>query len=155
MKLLQRGVCVLFLFSCPFVANAAKSRGEISPTGLVAILVVGGIIAAVVWGSKYSSQKQEEERERMRRQSEMARRERVYAKYGHTEDAKRIISRKVWVGETAEQLRDSLGTPEDIDEKVLKTKRKEIWKYDRKGVNRFGLKFTVENGVVVGWDEKQ
>ncbi len=91
----------------------------------------------------------------MRRQSEMARRERVYAKYGHTEDAKRIISRKVWVGETAEQLRDSLGTPEDIDEKVLKTKRKEIWKYDRKGVNRFGLKFTVENGVVVGWDEKQ
>jgi hypothetical protein len=83
-----------------------------------------------------------------------ARRSRIYQKYGRTEIAERIIKKTVWVGETAEQLRDSLGAPLDIDEKVLKTKRKEIWKYVRKGKNRYGLKFTVENGAVVGWDEK-
>ena len=82
------------------------------------------------------------------------RRARIYSKYGRTDIAERILNKQVWVGESAEQLRDSMGDPLDIDEKVLKTKRKEVWKYVRKGVNRYGLKFTVENGFVVGWDEK-
>lgn len=83
-----------------------------------------------------------------------ARRARIYGKYGRTEVAERLIKRTVWVGETAEQLQDSLGVPVDIDEKVLKTKRKETWKYVRRGRNRYGLRITVENGIIVGWDEK-
>ncbi len=83
-----------------------------------------------------------------------ARREAVYRKYGHTEDAARIIARSIWQGETAEQLRDSLGRPIDVDQKVLKTKTKEVWKYSQTGVNRFGLRVTLENGVVVGWEKK-
>lgn len=83
-----------------------------------------------------------------------ARRARIYRKYGRSEIAERILSKTVWIGETAEQLRDSFGAPIDVDEKVLKTKRKEVWKYVRKGKNRYGLRFTVENGIVVGWDEK-
>jgi hypothetical protein len=59
-----------------------------------------------------------------------------------------------WQGQTQEQLLDSLGRPADTDTKVLKTKTKEIWKYNRVGKNRFGLRVTVENGVVVGWDKK-
>ena len=83
-----------------------------------------------------------------------ARREAIYAKYGHTEIAERIINKTVWVGESAAQLRDSLGAPVDTDERVLKTKRKETWKYAQRGKNRFGLRIVVENGLVVGWDEK-
>jgi hypothetical protein len=83
-----------------------------------------------------------------------ARRDRIYVKYGRTEIAERIIGKTVWVGETEDQLRDSFGAPVDIDEKVLKTKRKQIWKYAHRGGNRYGLRFTVENGIVVGWDEK-
>ena len=83
-----------------------------------------------------------------------ARKERIYEKYGHTEIADRIVNRTIWVGETREQLLDSWGSPLDIDEKVLKTKRKEIWKYFRKSANRYGYKITVEDGIVVGWDEK-
>ena len=83
-----------------------------------------------------------------------ARKERIYQKYGHTEIAEKIINQMFWVGQTSEQLLDSLGKPIDIDENVLKTKKKEIWKYCQKSTNRFGLKIRVENGIVVGWDEK-
>jgi hypothetical protein len=83
-----------------------------------------------------------------------ARRARIYKKYGRTTTAENIIRNVVWVGETADQLRDSFGDPLDIDERVLKTKKKEIWKYIRKGTNRYGLRFTVENGIAIGWDEK-
>ena len=83
-----------------------------------------------------------------------ARKERIYQKYGHTEIAEKIINQMIWIGQTSEQLLDSLGNPIDIDENVLKTKRKEIWKYHQKSANRFGLKIRVENGIVVGWDEK-
>lgn len=83
-----------------------------------------------------------------------ARRDGIYLKYGHNETAEKIIGKVIWVGETSEQLSDSLGQPVDIDENVLKTKRKETWKYYQKSTNRFGLKVKVENGIVVGWDEK-
>lgn len=83
-----------------------------------------------------------------------ARRKEIHAKYGHNELAEAIIARRVWVGQTPEQLIDSKGRPHDIDEKRLKTKSKEIWKYHHRGGNRYGLRITVENGEVVGWDEK-
>lgn len=83
-----------------------------------------------------------------------ARRDKIYKKYGHTDIAKKIVNRTIWVGETSEQLIDSMGKPVDIDERVLKTKRKEVWKYYQKSTNRFGLKITIENDVLVGWDEK-
>lgn len=95
-----------------------------------------------------------EELKRQAAQAEVERKERVYRKYGHGDVAEKILNRTIWVSETAEQLRDSLGSPADIDEKVLKTKRKEIWKYFQTGANRFGLRITLENGLVVGWDEK-
>lgn len=56
--------------------------------------------------------------------------------------------------ETTEQLLDSLGSPVDIDEKRLKTKTKQTWKYFAKGGRRYGFKVFVEKNVVVGWDEK-
>jgi hypothetical protein len=36
----------------------------------------------------------------------------------------------------------------------LKTKRKAVWKYAHRGGNRYGLRITVENNAVVGWDER-
>ena len=87
-------------------------------------------------------------------QLKKARRDLIYKKYGQNEVAEKIIKKTVWVGETKEQLRDSLGAPCDIDENVLKTKVKEVWKYHQKSANRYGFKVKVENGIVVGWDEK-
>lgn len=88
------------------------------------------------------------------RVAEEERRRSIYQKYGHTEIAEKIIDKKVWMGATGEQLIDSWGRPLDIDESVLKTKKKEVWKYCRKGANRYGYKVKIENGIVIGWDEK-
>ena len=71
------------------------------------------------------------------------------------EDAKRIVRREIWQGQTEVMLIESLGAPADMDETVMKTKSKRVYKYQPRGANRFGLRVTVEDGVVVGWEDKR
>ena len=80
------------------------------------------------------------------------RRKHLIEKYGDAEIARRMMKGLIWQGETREQLLESLGKPADTDEKVLKTKTKEIWKYRRTARNRFGLKVTLDDGIVVAWE---
>src|SRR5207249_11873632 len=75
------------------------------------------------------------------------------ARFG-AETCFRILAHQLWIGQTQEQLREALGKPVDIDEKVLKTKRREVWKYDQTGTNRFNTRVTLDNGIVTGWDRK-
>lgn len=98
------------------------------------VLLAGGVVGAGIWGYRQ-------------------RRKHLIERYGDAETARRMMRGIVWQGETAEQLRESLGEPEDIDEKVLKTKRKEVWKYRRTGKNRFGLRVTLDDGIVTAWDK--
>lgn len=93
-------------------------------------------------------------READRKAATEARRARLLAKYGDEEVVAKIMARTIWQTQTADQLRESLGDPVDTDEKVMKSKRREVWKYHQTGANRFGLRVTLEDGVVVGWDEK-
>ena len=82
------------------------------------------------------------------------RRRHLTEKYGDPEVARRIMKQILWQGETQEQLVESLGTPIDTDQKVMKTKSKEVWKYRPTGRNRFGLRVTLDDGIVVAWDVK-
>jgi len=75
-------------------------------------------------------------------------------KYQDEETVIKIMNGQIWKGMSLVQLFDSLGQPDDIDEKVLKTKRKQIWKYHHSGGNRYKLKITLDDDIVVGWDEK-
>ena len=75
-------------------------------------------------------------------------------KYGDAELVDRLMRKMFWQGQSEGQLIDSLGRPLDIDQKVLKTKTKEVWKYNRTGKGRYALRITLENGEVVGWDQK-
>lgn len=75
-------------------------------------------------------------------------------KYQDEEVVQKIFQGYFWQGQSEEQLRDSLGPPPDIDHKVLKTKTRNVWKYHHQGGNRFGLRITVEDGYVTGWDKK-
>lgn len=75
-------------------------------------------------------------------------------KYQDEEIVQKILSRIIWVGQTAEQLTDSLGHPVATDRKLLKTKTRDVWKYRHQGANRYGLRITVENGQVSGWESK-
>lgn len=75
-------------------------------------------------------------------------------KHGDTQLVSRIMSGAIWETMTSGQLYDSVGQPEAVDQKYLKSKSREVWKYNRLGANRYGLRITLENGKVVGWDSK-
>ncbi len=73
----------------------------------------------------------------------------------YSEDiVQRILAGQIWQGQTEGQLIDALGSPAEVDRKVLKTMRREVWKYGRMSARRFRLRITVENGTVAGWDHK-
>lgn len=78
----------------------------------------------------------------------------LVAKHGDPAIALKILKRMFWAGQTAEQLRDALGRPVEINQKVLKTKKREIWKYKKTGKNRFALRITLDNDLVTEWDQK-
>jgi len=106
---------------------------------LTALASVGGVILMIVIA---------------RLAAKRWRRAALVAKYGDPQIVERIMTKTIWVGQTSEQLRESLGEPPDIDEKVLKTKKKQTWKYGHKGGDRYALRITVEDDAVAGWDER-
>jgi len=62
----------------------------------------------------------------------------------------RIMQHSFWEGQTSEQLIDSLGNPLSVDQKIFKSNKREVWKYNRKGSNRYGLRITLDGDTVVG-----
>ena len=90
--------------------------------------LAGGTIAVIGLIAWYTSAKKKK------------RRDRLMAKYQDAALVEKLMSHSFWQGQTSDQLRDSLGAPVDIDEKVLKTKRKEVWKYEHEGGNRYRLR---------------
>lgn len=108
--------------------------------------VVAGILIvvalAVLWFAAFALMKR-------------SRYSRLLQKYGGDEklvDA--LVTGTIWQGMTAEQLRDSWGEPVSIEEKVMKTKVKQVFKYKQVARNRYRDKVTLEDGVIIGWDQK-
>lgn len=67
---------------------------------------------------------------------------------------KGILNNEYWENQTTEQLLDSIGTPDDTDKQVMKTKTKEVWKYGKIQRGQYSLRINIENNTVVGWDKK-
>ena len=89
-----------------------------------------------------------------KRNQEKMRSKYLRCKYSDERVAERVVAGRRWEGQTSQQLIDSLGNPQSIEQKVLKTRKREIWKYDKRGANRYGLRVTLEDDIVVGWEEK-
>lgn len=102
------------------------------------VLIILAIAIVIVW-NVYSTKK---------------RREYLLSKYGDAEIVESIMKRCFWVGQTSEQLVDSLGNPADKSVKIMKTRYREIWKYNQTGKNRYGLRITLDDHVVQTWDQK-
>jgi hypothetical protein len=75
-------------------------------------------------------------------------------KYKKEDVVQSILNGEFWEKQTEEQLQDSLGEPESIDEQKTKAKRTEIWKYGHKHGNQYRLRITLVNGKVTGWEQK-
>jgi hypothetical protein len=75
-------------------------------------------------------------------------------KYADEAIVQSIMNHRFWIGQTSDQLVESIGIPHSMDNKMLKTKKREIWKYYHRGANRFGLRITLDEDSVTGWDQK-
>lgn len=82
------------------------------------------------------------------------RRNGLLAKYqGNSDVVNAIMAGRIWVGQSREQVIDSLGMPAGVEEKVMKAKVRHTLKYGVSG-RTYRLKITLEDGRVVGWDAK-
>jgi len=138
---------------------------------LFAVLIFGGLIAGIIWLFARSLEQEDLRRreaearrlevEARRRAAEAEAARQVQARWDDLarrygpEIAGRIWRKEIWQGQTEEQLIESKGPPMDIDEKVSRAKIKRIFKYYWQGANRYGLRVMLEDGVVVGWEDKR
>lgn len=118
---------------------------------ILGILIIGGIAFAV---SNAQTKKRVAQQEREKIVSEYEAQRSLITQRYEPEIAQKILNHEIWQGMTAEQLRDSAGREAVIETIVMKTKRKEIWKYDQETETRFGTRVTLEDGVVVGWTQR-
>lgn len=66
----------------------------------------------------------------------------------------RIMKRTYKIGDHQNVIVEILGNPEVIDEDLLKTKIKHVWKYYPIASNRYRLKLRFEDYCLMGWDDK-
>lgn len=117
------------------------------------IVVYGGMIAQL--GAAEAARRWEaEEAERRNAEAHRQHVEGLVRRFGPA-SAERIMRREIWVGMSAAELMESRGRPADVDEKVLKTKTKHVFKYEHQGGAKYGLRVTLDDGIVVGWDDKR
>lgn len=82
------------------------------------------------------------------------RRSKLLTKYQNKVIVDAIMGRSVVKGMSALQVQESLGRPEDVDEKVLKTKTISVYKYGRIRSNQYKIRINLEDNFVVGWEIK-
>jgi hypothetical protein len=135
-KGLDKAIGILLVVGIPIVL-IGKLLDEVGV--VISVLIGTAVIVAFIW------------RRRSRREKRL---EYLRGKYGDEATVQRILQRNFWEGQTSAQLLDALGSPASIDKKLLKTKTREVWKYNHRGANRYGLRITLDENLVSGWDQK-
>ena len=142
-------------------AGAGALLSLISGEPLIAVCLLLGCLGALLLRRSWAESEQEYLRAQARlrdaelREARSVRTEELLARHNRNGAVvARIERRELWVGETADQLRDALGEPEGVDVKQLKTRTREVWKYGRTGRNRYSTRITLDNGTVVRWERR-
>jgi hypothetical protein len=155
-------VIVAILGITGFSALTAFAASEFGPErgfiGVASVLLVTASVAIVASGRASARRKALVIRRAGELQAhiERVRQERwayLVARFGDS------LARAIWdgvliQGMPEECLTEFLGVPEAADQKVMKERRSSTLKYRPLGGNRFGLRVHIENGRVVGWEEK-
>lgn len=121
-------------------------------------LGIGALVALLVAKAAIGAHMAETTKKARDAAAEQARLERIAqlkAKYNNDEVVEGILSRRIWIGQTAAQLSDSLGWPDSTEEKAMKTRTREVWKSDEARKGQFLLRITLDNDQVTGWDDKR
>ncbi|MDC3979800.1 hypothetical protein [Polyangium jinanense] len=128
---------------------------------MIAFVVTFGIATAIAAALLSARDRLRKRREQARLQAiaqreaeqKAARLEDLISRFGER-DATRIIDGTIWQGATREMVIEALGEPLDIDERVTAKQTRHIFKYHQLGKNRYGLRVTLEDDLVVGWETK-
>lgn len=72
--------------------------------------------------------------------------------YG-ADDATRIMRGEIRQDDPREYVEIAYGEPDEISERVMKTKTRHVLKYGRINARSFAFKVTIEDGYVVGWED--
>lgn len=133
------GLCLLAVVGIFVLAGMLEK-----PVGTSLVVLLVGGFGVVIWRLN----KRERERQRAEHWAYLT------GNYGE-EAAQYILNGELWIGGcTIAMLKEILGEPDDIDSKILKTKSKYTYKYNRTGANRYGLRVFIEDDEVVGWEDK-
>lgn len=109
------------------------------------VLVVASLVVHSLTGSAARNRKVEEER---------LRRDMIEQAYANSPYKLDILNGSIRQGMTANMVVAAWGPPAAIERKVLKTKTREILKYGPGPGRSFANKVTIENGIVVGWEQR-
>lgn len=163
MKTLLGCAVALAIFVVFAVVAAATSFGK--GLAVLCVMLVAWLVVALRQASKRAAaHKAAREAVRARELAEhqaymaakdaalAARHASLRARFGD-DAANGIIGGRYWQGATMEMMRESLGAPADIREKVYKAKTKTTLCYRPIDARRYELKVHFEDGIVVGWDD--
>lgn len=78
--------------------------------------------------------------------------QRLNLKYEDQLLIEKIINGEIWYKQSLDELIDAIGLPHRIVYEVMKVKKREVWKYDHQGGERYNLMVTLENDSVISWE---
>ena len=143
-------------------AAAGALMAFLSGAPVWGVLLLTGAIGAFLLHRSWNALEEEYRRaveaglEAERREQRSVRTEQLPSKRGPDEGLVAPVEREeLWIGETADQLRNAYGEPDGVDVKPMKTRTREIWKYGRTGRNRYSTRITLDNGTVVRWQRRE
>ena len=133
----------------------AKRKNELSIALTSVATVIGGLfVVACKLAVKLDIFGQKKRRQKAQLANLRAQLAYLRNKYRDEALVRRMVQGQIWPGQAAEQLNDSIGLPTAIDDIQLKTRKRQVWKYNQTGINRFSLRITLDDDVVVSWDQK-
>lgn len=59
-----------------------------------------------------------------------------------------------WEGATREMICEACGYPDEVEERVMKSKTRHVLKYRAESGRKIRLRVVLEDGIVVGWESK-
>ena len=150
-------LAVLLLAALGWLIEFVKTNQNAIFDGIIIVVVIGTVILIVARIQRGRRRRAEADEARQALEAERAReqvrRHYLLTRYNDEHIVNAIMGRQVWVGMTREQLVESWGHPHDIKQTILKTKRKDEFKYTNVGVNRYLSRVFLENDEVVGWKQ--
>ena len=88
------------------------------------------------------------------KENKKKRKDELIAKYGEDE-ANRMLNGEIWMGMTAEQVLETIGKPDMVDQKQMAKCSREVLKWRESGKRRIAYQITCDDGIVTGISDRR